>query len=622
MTTYATMTVGGGTNAGSTAQTTNAQFTGSFFNTQASGNYVRLTELSANFNGSFLETATADFTGSLFGTTNPTGSNAIYLSGTTGFTGSLFETATADFTGSTFNVSAISNALQLSSDPLFSGLIAYWKLNESSGTTVGVNVINTQQNCVLASGAFFDTTTKKIGAASLNLDGTNDYAFVPAGSVDGVFNFVGSVFSVSLWAYPYALPASNEQWGLVTYFTQASTNGWVFDLWNDGTKYIRSNMLAGGQAIVQTAKTLTLNEWSHLAFTRTSNGSCLIYHNGSLLVNAAQTTAGSTNNQLWIGGQLGLARFFSGLIDDVRIYNRTVPAVEIGSIFTQALETGSYIGIGSYLTTRTWNAGSFYNVGSLIWNSTSGTNEIVQAQYRVAPSGAGFGAFSSLNTGSALVIGSSNCGSVQALFLLSGPLDTSPTVNNWQIDYYTDNSYTGVGSYLETRSWNAGSYFSVGSIIWNATSGADQLVHVQYRTAGSNAAFGAFSSASTGSVVVVNGSNIGSVQVLFTLSGPATSTPSLDNWLLDYNSVASYNTIGSYLATLDLSGTTSEEKTINGIVWHSGGTGPISVDYRFSDDLVSFTGYLNDTTGSVSLVAQNYRYAQLRFNLSGTGAVE
>src|SRR3990167_2397952 len=162
MTTYATMTVGGGTNAGSTAQTTNAQFTGSFFNTQASGNYVRLTELSANFNGSFLETATADFTGSLFGT------------------------ATADFTGSTFNVSAISNALQLSSDPLFSGLIAYWKLNESSGTTVGVNVINTQQNCVLASGAFFDTTTKKIGAASLNLDGTNDYAFVPAGSVDGV----------------------------------------------------------------------------------------------------------------------------------------------------------------------------------------------------------------------------------------------------------------------------------------------------------------------------------------------------------------------------------------------------------------------------------------------------
>ena len=73
------------------------------------------------------------------------------------------------------------------------------------------------------------------------------------------------------------------------------------------------------------------------------------------------------------------------------------------------------------------------------------------------------------------------------------------------------------------------------------------------------------------------------------------------------------------MATLDLSGTTAEDKKVNGIVWHSGGTGPISVDYRFSNDLVAFTSFINDTTGSVVLSNQTYRYAQLRFNLSGNG---
>lgn len=360
----------------------------------------------------------------------------------TSFTGSFFETATADFTGSVFGTAAVSNSVQLDADSLFNNLVAYWRFNESSGTLVGVNQIATQQNAVLASGAYFDTTTKKLGAAAVHFDGTNDYAFVPAGSVGGVFNFAGSNFSIAFWVYPNKLPTADTQDCMMSYFNQASTLGWVLDLHNFGAQNVRFNLLNGAQFIVETAQTLTVNTWEHLAFVR-NNGSSLIYYNGSLLVNGSAAAAGSVNVMLQLGDQGGLLRTLSGLMDDVRVYNTALTAAQVGSIFTESNEVGSYLGVGSYLTTRAWTAGSFYDTGSLIWNATSGTNEFVQAQYRVAGSNAGFGVFSSLNAGSNLVIGSSNIGSVQALFLLSGTRDTTPTLNNWQVDYYLNTSSTG-----------------------------------------------------------------------------------------------------------------------------------------------------------------------------------
>lgn len=178
--------------------------------------------------------------------------------------------------------------------------------------------------------------------------------------------------------------------------------------------------------------------------------------------------------------------------------------------------------------------------------------------------------------------------------------------------------FVTVGSYMQTFAV-AGSYWNVGSLVWHATSGADQTVQAQYSTCASGGAFGAFSAFTAGSVVVINESNIGSVNMMFLVSGTTSSSPVFDDLLLDYNGYATYQTNGSYLATLDLSGTTAEDKKVNGIVWHSGGTGPISVDYRFSNDLVAFTSFINDTTGSVVLSNQTYRYAQLRFNLSGNG---
>ena len=78
---------------------------------------------------------------------------------------------------------------------------------------------------------------------------------------------------------------------------------------------------------------------------------------------------------------------------------------------------------------------------------------------------------------------------------------------------------------------------------------------------------------------------------------------------------------GSYVITKDLGGGAGLTKHVQGFVYTSGGLGPLTADYRLSNDLTTWTNYVNDATGSISLTNNFYRYLQVRFNLSGNGAV-
>jgi hypothetical protein len=72
-----------------------------------------------------------------------------------------------------------------------------------------------------------------------------------------------------------------------------------------------------------------VNAWTDVAFTY--DGATLrLYINGTQVASrAAGGAIQTTNNPLWIGGNSPYGEYFTGLIDEVRIYNRALTQTEI-----------------------------------------------------------------------------------------------------------------------------------------------------------------------------------------------------------------------------------------------------------------------------------------------------
>jgi hypothetical protein len=81
-----------------------------------------------------------------------------------------------------------------------------------------------------------------------------------------------------------------------------------------------------------------LNQWSHIVATWKSGDTKKVYINGQLVTNWTTILTGNikynTNTELDIGRQSDYPdRYFNGLIDDVRIYNRALSASEILQLY-------------------------------------------------------------------------------------------------------------------------------------------------------------------------------------------------------------------------------------------------------------------------------------------------
>ncbi len=94
-------------------------------------------------------------------------------------------------------------------------------------------------------------------------------------------------------------------------------------------------IFAGNQTITYTASSFSLNTWYHVVATSVS-GVVKFYINGSLVLGASATGTFPANSTvaLDIGRDLaGSTDFFTGKIDDIRIYNRALAASEIGELY-------------------------------------------------------------------------------------------------------------------------------------------------------------------------------------------------------------------------------------------------------------------------------------------------
>ena len=198
------------------------------------------------------------------------------------------------------------------------GLAAYWNFDEGSGSVADDSA---NGNNAGVQGASWTATARNGQALSFN--GTNSY--LQAGSSD-ILNVPGEQFTLAAWIRPAAWPADRSPRLL-----QKSGTGDQYRLVVEGGS-LKFSLGFVGEV---TAPTLpAASAWTHLAGTY--DGSTLrLYFNGTQVASSAGSgRLHSTVAPLYIGTltELKPSTCFSGILDDVRIYDRALSAAQVTDV--------------------------------------------------------------------------------------------------------------------------------------------------------------------------------------------------------------------------------------------------------------------------------------------------
>jgi hypothetical protein len=201
-------------------------------------------------------------------------------------------------------------------------------------------------------------TTGKNGQA-LSLNGSSQYALVPAGIMAAANNF-----TIATWVYWNG----GSQWQRIFDFGNG-TSQYMFLTPNSGGGTLRFGITmngGGAEQIVQTASALPTAQWIHVAVTY--NGTtAIIYTNGVVAASGAVSISPAAFNPAI--NNLGASQYpdpyFNGRLDDVCIYNYALTATQIGALIGLpspwlTADIGAVAAAGS----ASYSGGTFTVIGS------------------------------------------------------------------------------------------------------------------------------------------------------------------------------------------------------------------------------------------------------------------
>jgi len=188
-------------------------------------------------------------------------------------------------------------------------LIAHWKLDESEGIVAGDGA--GENDGVLQNGGVWQPDGGRLGGALL-LDGMDDY--VASGFV---LNPMTDPFSIFAWAKGGAA-------GQVLVSQESGAN-WLLADPTTGGLMTELNSSGRFSAPLQSDAVITDGSWHHVGFTW-DGVSRQLYVDEILVAEDAQSGLAGSTGALTLGAGANMApgSFWSGLMDDVRIYNRAV----------------------------------------------------------------------------------------------------------------------------------------------------------------------------------------------------------------------------------------------------------------------------------------------------------
>ncbi|MFB6158853.1 MAG: LamG domain-containing protein, partial [Candidatus Nanohalobium sp.] len=219
------------------------------------------------------------------------------------------------------------------SDPLYNNsLVAYYPLQEDSGSTAYDFSGNNNDGTINGSTV---NQTGLLGTSAYSFDGTGDYIDIPS-SPDVVTQLP---MSLSAWVNIDTLPSNKgnderilSKWpgGNTGYLLQAEQNYDHFRfVIHDGSNIHEVN--GSGLNAINTG------EWYHIVGVAYSDGNMRLYVNGDMIDENTNTfSIGSTTSTNLVIGRYSSSsssKSWDGKIADVRVYNRSLSASEVGRLY-------------------------------------------------------------------------------------------------------------------------------------------------------------------------------------------------------------------------------------------------------------------------------------------------
>lgn len=145
-----------------------------------------------------------------------------------------------------------------------SGLIAYWPLNELSGT-IAHCLVNVAQNGTYTGVTLANTPGPgDVGSAPL-FDGANDYVNIYSAALAAAFN--GAEGTVAIWAKVFDAGTWTDSTTRKALLLRADNNNRIFMHKTDANNDFRHEYRAGGTICGQNTLSMTSTDWVHYALT-------------------------------------------------------------------------------------------------------------------------------------------------------------------------------------------------------------------------------------------------------------------------------------------------------------------------------------------------------------------
>ncbi len=212
------------------------------------------------------------------------------------------------------------------------GPLAHWKLDETAGTTA-----------VDSEGGHDGTLTNYATPAwiagvidgGLEFDGSDDY--VDAGS----FDVTGSGITMMGWFNADALTTADERIVSKAQGTAEDDAWWQLSSSDSGSdRFLRMRIKAGGTTttLADSSTNLTTGEWYFAVATYdNASGEMKLYLDGVEVANRSHAVGGALDTDASVPVALGAngtaQRFFNGILDDVRVYDRALSTAEISDLY-------------------------------------------------------------------------------------------------------------------------------------------------------------------------------------------------------------------------------------------------------------------------------------------------
>jgi prepilin-type N-terminal cleavage/methylation domain-containing protein len=210
--------------------------------------------------------------------------------------------------------------------------IGMWDFDECSGA-VADDDSGGGTTFALTNSPSWSADSPKGTGCSLLFNGSSNYGSVLTTAFDRTN---GSEISVSAWirptrlAGPYQGIVSNRSSGGALY-------NWIFYMHTtDGALSFH------GSAQYKSSYVPQIDAWTHVAAVVDSGGTSRLYANGTLVQTVTGYTYGSAAGRLNVGATSPGSEMFQGNIDQVRIYSKSLTAMEVGALYAQGLSSHGF----------------------------------------------------------------------------------------------------------------------------------------------------------------------------------------------------------------------------------------------------------------------------------------